>query len=134
MGLASQRLPFPDHISRVVAPRTRISMRAETVRRLSEMVLVIVCALVFLSAAFTIRPAFPLIVVLSPPPPLKLPPQLPPPRGVTVEGKDLQGRSAPMAPADPVLAPAPYPPPPSPDRVNERGRIPHLSGSRVFGL
>ena len=66
-------------------------------RSLSEMVLVIVGALVFLSAAFTIRPVFPVAAsaVLSTP----------------THGKAFR-RSAPMPPAGPVLAPVPDPAPP----------------------
>ena len=95
------------------------------------MVLVIVCALAFLSVAFAIRSALPLVTAAA------LPwisgPELPPPRALTFERKGSQGRSAPMAPADPVLAPAPYLPPAAPDQVNERVRMPHSPARGSFG-
>jgi hypothetical protein len=96
------------------------------------MVLVIVAALLFLSTAFTIRPAFPLAPSAALPPPLR--PETLLPRGVAFERENWPERTAPMPPAEPVLAPAPHPPPPAPDPVNETTSIPPLSEARFFRL
>jgi hypothetical protein len=101
-------------------------------RRFSEMVLVIVAALVFLSAAFTIRPAFPgtMFTAVSSRPPSEYTAAY----GQTGEQGVSHGYSAPVGPPGPVLAPVPDPPRPAPDLVKERGRIPHLSASRLLRL
>jgi hypothetical protein len=101
-------------------------------RRFSEMALVIVAALVFLSAAFTIRPAFPVAIFTAA---SSRPPSVSPAdRGLTAEHGVSLGYSAPVAPAGPVLAPVPDPPRRAPDLVKERGRMPHLSDSRLLRL
>ena len=80
-------------------------------RRLSEMVLVIVAALVFLSAAFTLRSALPLAfsAVVSP----------------------RSHGAPPIGPAEPVLAPVPDPSPPT---TVEPVPLPPLSEVRFFRL
>jgi len=90
-------------------------------RKLSEMVLVIVAALVFLSAAFTIRPAFPLASFSVP--------SLP-----SHDATLRSGRSPPIGPAEPVLAPVPDPAPPASVPASDPIPIPPLPEAKFFRL